>query len=67
MRRSFIHYSEAMKKLRRIIKNINIAIAKVLFTIAYVVIIMPYKLFVRKPGANWAKPEQSLSDLTKMW
>ena len=56
-----------MKKIRRIIRAINIAIVKVLLTIAYVVIILPYKLFVRKPEAKWAKPQQAPTDLTKMW
>ena len=56
-----------MKKIRRIIRAINIAIVKVLLTIVYVVIIMPYKLFVRKPEATWAKPQQAPTDLTKMW
>lgn len=56
-----------MKKIRRIIRAINIAIVKILLTIAYVVIIFPYKLFVKKPEATWTKPQQLTTDLSKMW
>ena len=56
-----------MKKIRRIIRAINIAIVKVLLTMAYIVILMSYRLFVRKPEAKWAKPQQAPTDLTKMW
>ena len=56
-----------MKKIRRIIRAINIAIVKVLLTIAYAVIILPYKLFVKKPESTWTKPQQAPTDLTKMW
>lgn len=56
-----------MKKIRRIIRAINIAIVKVLLTIAYIVIILPYRMFVKKPEAGWAKPQQATTDLSKMW
>ena len=56
-----------MKKIRRIIRAINITIVKVLLTIAYIVIIFPYRMFVKKPEAGWAKPKQVPTDLTKMW
>lgn len=52
--------------LKQIAKWINISIVKCILTIVYFVVLLPYRLFMKKPESHWIEDEDYF-DPNKMW
>lgn len=56
-----------MKKIKRIIKFLNMVVINIMLTAVYFVIILPYRLFFKKPSANWTSGKSIQTNLDRMW
>lgn len=56
-----------MKKIKQIIRFINMVVINLILTVVYFVIILPYRLFIKKPSANWISGQSIQTHLDKMW
>ncbi len=54
--------------MRNIIKQINIVVVKMILIITYILVFIPYRLFVKKPDSEWIDQFTSHDfDFNKMW
>lgn len=56
-----------MKKIKQIIRFINMIVVNIILTAVYFVIILPYRLFIKKPSANWITGKSIQTTLDRMW
>ena len=57
-----------IEKIRNIIKLINIVIVKLILTITYILIFIPYRLFIKKPDSGWINQYTNWDfDFNRMW
>jgi len=56
-----------MRRILKVLKIIPDLVAKLALFICYVIIIMPYRLVMRKEEGGWQSPEADSSDISKMW
>jgi hypothetical protein len=56
-----------MKKIKQIIKLVNMMVVGIMLTAVYFVIILPYRLFIKKPSANWVSGKDVQTNLDRMW
>lgn len=56
-----------MKKIKQIIKLINMMVVGIMLTAVYFVIILPYRLFIKKPSTNWVSGKDVQTNLDRMW
>lgn len=56
-----------MNKIKQIIRFINMVVINIILTVVYFVIILPYRLFIKKPNANWISGNTIQTHLDRMW
>lgn len=56
-----------MKKIKQIIRLINMVIINIILTVVYFAMILPYRLFIKKPNANWLHGKSIPTNLDRMW
>lgn len=56
-----------MKKIKQIIRFINMIVVGIILSAVYFIIILPYRIFIKKPSANWLSGKSVHTNLDRMW
>ena len=58
---------KVMKRIKILVKYINLALVFMLLAITYFLIITPYRLFMSRPKSDWIEHDGKVTGTQNMW